>query len=84
MAQDGDAGHDRSEGRVAALQRWETSGAVWRVVSRTPARVTVALCRCDGGEEVERFTSADPAVLAYVDGRLDSGATGGEARGGAA
>jgi hypothetical protein len=57
---------------VAALQRWEESGAVWRVVATTSSRVTVALCRCDGGEEVERFSSGDPAVLAYLDGRLSS------------
>jgi hypothetical protein len=30
--------------------------------------VTIALMRCDGGEEVDRFTSADPRLLAFVDG----------------
>jgi hypothetical protein len=29
--------------------------------------VTIALLRCDGGEEVDRFTSDDPRLLAYVD-----------------
>ena len=43
--------------RVAELQRWEDAGAVWSVVSRRNGRVTVALLRCDGGEEVDRFTS---------------------------
>ena len=57
---------------VAALQRWEDAGAYWRVVSRRDGEVTVALCRCDGGEEVERFTSADPEVLSFIGDRLDS------------
>ena len=61
-------GHEQ----VVALQRWETSGAVWRVVARTGAGVTVALCRCDGGEEVERFTSGAPELIAYLRGRFSS------------
>jgi len=77
-------GADDDEGWVATLQRWETSGAVWRVLSRTPARVTVALCRCDGGEEVERFTSGDPALLAFLGDRVSSETSGGEGGGGAA
>ena len=58
--------------RVAELQRWEDSGAVWSVVSRKPDRVTVALLRCDGGEEVERFTSDDPRLLVYIGQRFSS------------
>ncbi|WP_150242898.1 hypothetical protein [Nocardiopsis quinghaiensis] len=57
---------------VEVLVRWEDHGAVWRVVERTPSGVTVALCRCDGGEEVERLVSDDPALLAFVDGRHTS------------
>ena len=72
----GPGGQDGAE-RVAALQRWEASGAVWRVVATGPSRVTVALCRCDGGEEMERFSSGDPAVLAYLAGRLSSEDEGG-------
>jgi hypothetical protein len=34
--------------------------------------VTVALLRCDGGEEVDRFTSDDPRLLAFVGDRLSS------------
>jgi hypothetical protein len=30
--------------------------------------VTIALMRCDGGEEVDRFTSEDPRLLAFVAG----------------
>jgi hypothetical protein len=58
--------------RVAELQRWEDSGAVWSVVSRTADRLTIALLRCDGGEEVDRFTSADPALRAFIGDRMDS------------
>jgi hypothetical protein len=53
--------------RVAELIRWEEAGATWQVVSRTARAVTIALLRCDGGEEVDRFTSDDPRLLAYVD-----------------
>jgi hypothetical protein len=58
--------------RVAELQRWEDSGAVWSIVSRKQDRVTVALLRCDGGEEVDRFTSADPRLLDYIGERFSS------------
>lgn len=57
---------------VDTLVRWEDHGAVWRVVGRTASEVTVALFRCDGGEEVERLVSDDPALLAFVDERLSS------------
>lgn len=57
---------------IQALQRWQDAGAVWRVLRRQPDRATVALLRCDGGEEVERLTSGDPAWLAYLDGRHGS------------
>lgn len=60
-----DADVEDDHERVAALQRWEASGAVWRVVATSPAGVTIALCRCDGGEEVDRGTEhapPDPAV----------------------
>jgi hypothetical protein len=58
--------------RVAELQRWEDSGAVWSVVSRREGQVTVALLRCDGGEEVDRFTSGDPQLLGYIGDRFTS------------
>jgi hypothetical protein len=57
---------------VETLLRWEESGAVWQVVARTPSRVTVALLRCDGGEEVERLATTDPATLAFVAERTDT------------
>jgi len=67
-----DTSVDDGRDQVAALQRWEASGAVWRVASRQAARVTVALCRCDGGEEVGRFSSDAPELIAFLDGRLSS------------
>jgi hypothetical protein len=57
---------------VATLRRWEGSGAVWQVVGRSAGSVTVALLTCDGGQEVERLSSADPDLLAYVADRETS------------
>lgn len=61
---------------VARLQRWEAFGAHWQVLDDDGSRLTVALCRCDGGEEVERLTSADPGLRAFLDGRTSSVAEG--------
>jgi hypothetical protein len=58
--------------RVAELQRWQDTGAVWEVISRNDRSVTVALLRCDGGEEVDRFTSDDPRLLEFIGDRLIS------------
>jgi len=65
--------------RVAELVRWEDAGATWQVISRTAPGCddrsdasylpSLRSPRCDGGEEVERFSSDDPNLLAYVDGR---------------
>ena len=57
---------------VDVLARWEAAGAVWRVVAEDGDAVTVALCQCDGGEEVGRVTSADPALVRYLAGRSRS------------
>ena len=57
---------------IQALLRWQESGAVWRVLQRQPTRATVALLRCDAGEEVERLTSDDPVWLDYLHGRHSS------------
>ena len=57
---------------VGRLQRWESSGATWRVLRRTGGRVTVAMYTCDGGEEMERTTSDDPAVLAFIGDRTSN------------
>ena len=61
---------------VGRLQRWEAFGAHWQVVDDDGTRVTVALCRCDGGEEVDRLTSAEPALRTFLDGRTSSVADG--------
>jgi hypothetical protein len=61
---DPDVGSD-----VARLTRWEESGGAWQVVARAPGRVTVALLRCDGGEEMDRFTSTDRDLLRLVGSR---------------
>jgi len=58
--------------RVAELQRWEDAGAAWEVISRTNTSVTIGLLRCDGGEEVDRFTSTDPHLLAFIGNRTGS------------
>lgn len=58
------------------LLRWEGSGGTWRVLGRRTASLTIALCRCDGGEEVDRFSTAEPAVIAYV-GERETGEEGG-------
>lgn len=57
---------DVSDDPVSVLQRWEDAGAYWRVLSRTGEGVTVGLFRCDGGEEVDRFTSNDALLLQFV------------------
>ncbi|OBK82194.1 hypothetical protein [Mycobacterium sp. 1164985.4] len=58
--------------RVADLQRWQDSGAIWEVRARREGSVTVALLRCDGGEEVDVFTSEDPRLLAFIGERRSS------------
>jgi hypothetical protein len=55
--------------RAAALQRWEDAGAIWRVIRRSASDVEIALVTCTGGEEVERFRSSDPEVLAFIGDR---------------
>ncbi|KQY10085.1 hypothetical protein ASD37_07040 [Mycobacterium sp. Root135] len=56
---------------VAEFIRWQDAGAIWDVVARTAQGVTIALLRCDGGEEVDRFTSDDERLLEFVrDGRV--------------
>jgi len=56
------------------VMRWESAGGLWEVVTRGRHGVTISLCRCDGGEEVDRFTSADELLLVHVAGRARSDA----------
>ncbi|MCE4267570.1 hypothetical protein [Rhodococcus globerulus] len=60
------------ENAVETLSRWSDSGAMWRVLRRTPTSITVSMCRCDGGEEMERLTSTDPELLAWIGKRQTS------------
>ena len=51
------------------IERWETFGGTWRIVEDGHADaggVTVALCRCDAGEEVERVTSTDTTLWTWL------------------
>jgi hypothetical protein len=57
---------------VEVLRRWEDAGAYRRVISRRGGAVTVGLYRCDGGEEVDRFTSADSDLLRFLGRRQSS------------
>ena len=57
---------------VADLRRWEAAGAHWRVAHRSGDAVTISLCRCDGGEEVDRVSSDAPDVLDFLAGRESS------------
>jgi hypothetical protein len=54
------------------LKRWEDAGGTWRVVAREPRAMTVALCRCDAGEEVDRFRADSPDLIGYVGERAGS------------
>jgi hypothetical protein len=58
---------------VAVLRRWTDAGAIWRVIFRGPGSVTIGLYTCDGGEEVDQFTSSDSTLLKFVGDRDDSG-----------
>jgi hypothetical protein len=51
---------------LARLLRWEDAGGAWRVLHRGDAEITVALLTCDGGTEMERFTSDAAGVLEHV------------------
>jgi hypothetical protein len=54
------------------LMRWEGAGGTWRVAGRAGDSVTVSLCRCDGGEEADRFTSSARDLLGYLADRESS------------
>jgi hypothetical protein len=58
--------------RAAEVRRWQDSGAVWEVLARSGGSVTIGLLRCDGGEEVDRFSSDDPRLLAFIGDRWSS------------
>jgi hypothetical protein len=57
---------DREDSDRDALERWETFGGVWRVLALDDRSAMVSMCRCDGGEEVQRLTTHDPDLVAYL------------------
>ncbi|TWP33618.1 hypothetical protein [Leekyejoonella antrihumi] len=61
-----------SDDAAERLRRWESFGATWQVLSRDEHGVVVSMCRCDGGEEVERLSSDDPALLEFLGSRRSS------------
>jgi len=65
------------DGPVETLRRWEAFGGVWRVAYRDGSLVTLSLCRCDGGEEVERVSFEDPGLVAWIDSGGGTGARAG-------
>lgn len=57
---------DEHEDPIEVLRRWEAFGGRWEVALDTPEQLVLSLRRCDGGEEVSRLRSDDPALRAYV------------------
>ena len=57
---------------VALLRRWEEAGGIWQVIGQDHDAATIALYRCDGGEEVDRLVSADKRLAAFLGGRTTS------------
>ena len=49
----------------ADLERWEASGAIWRVRSLADDEAVVELCTCFG-ETVELVRATDPATLRFL------------------
>lgn len=53
------------EATVEMLERWERSGAIWRVRTITASEAVVDLCTCFG-EPVEVLRARQPEVLRYL------------------
>lgn len=62
---------------IEKLERWALSGAHWRVLRRTADGVTISLVTCTGDEEMERLTSGDPELLAWLGDRSSDEADSG-------
>ncbi len=52
---------------LARVRRWLAAGGTVRDLVRTDATVTLALCTCDTGAEMEHLTSDDPELLVRLD-----------------
>ena len=50
---------------VEELERWELSGAGWRLVDLSDEHAVVDLCACTG-EVVERRESDDPELIRHL------------------
>ena len=50
----------------AAIDRWELSGGIWRVLSVSDDHAVIELRRCDGGETAELATLTDPHELRWA------------------
>jgi len=57
----------------ADLERWEQSGAIWRVRAISDEEATVELCTCYG-ETVQLVRATDPATLRFLAERRASDA----------
>lgn len=64
-----DGARDDADSEVERLRRWEQFGGVWKVVARDGQRLTISLCRCDGGEEVDGLSATTPELVAFIGDR---------------
>jgi hypothetical protein len=51
---------------LAALLRWEASGADWVLRELDAGRAVVDLLTCDGGEVMGRLASSEPGFVGHV------------------
>lgn len=68
----GDSDHSDATEVITDLdrvKRWQDRGGTWRIRARFGDQVTVSLCRCDVGEEMERLTSTDADLLEFLGDR---------------
>jgi hypothetical protein len=56
---------------LARVRRWLDAGGTVRTLVRSDDTVTLALCSCDTGAEMERLTSSDAGLLARLDELVD-------------
>lgn len=43
------------------------------MVASDERAATVSMCRCDGGEEMQRLTTSDPDLMAWLSKHPESG-----------
>ena len=59
------------EATLEVLERWEQSGAIWRVRTLSESAAVIDLCTCFG-EPVETLRATQPDVLRYLAARASS------------